>query len=117
MSTITTAAITGAIGSGVAQASVAQLVTGVYTQGGLHEDTRRPRELGCTRPARQITGVRDRRPIRLRRRGAARRGQPHPPLEGFLARGTTVTYFGEFELVDTSLRDVHETGNETPCGR
>ncbi|SCL40129.1 hypothetical protein GA0070615_4293 [Micromonospora aurantiaca] len=33
-------------------------------------------------------------------------------LEGFLANGPVVTYLGEFELVDTYLRDAHETGNE-----
>jgi hypothetical protein len=33
-------------------------------------------------------------------------------LEGFLARGTEVTYLGEFELVDTYQRDAHETGDE-----
>jgi hypothetical protein len=33
-------------------------------------------------------------------------------LEGFLARGTEVTYLGEFELTDTYYRDAHETGDE-----
>lgn len=33
-------------------------------------------------------------------------------LEGFLARGTTVTYLGEFALVDWYQRDAHETGDE-----
>jgi hypothetical protein len=32
-------------------------------------------------------------------------------LEGFLARGTEVTYLGEFELVDYFFRDAHESGN------
>jgi len=34
-------------------------------------------------------------------------------LEGFKADGSRVTYLGEFELVDTYLRDAHETGDET----
>src|SRR5262245_19136039 len=34
-------------------------------------------------------------------------------LEGFRAKGTQATYLGEFELVDTYLRDAHETGDET----
>ncbi|MEJ3750040.1 restriction endonuclease [Actinomycetes bacterium KLBMP 9797] len=34
-------------------------------------------------------------------------------LEGFLARGTEVTYLGEFKLVDTYFRDAHETGDES----
>ncbi len=32
-------------------------------------------------------------------------------LEGFRASGTTVTYLGEFELVDHYFTDAHETGN------
>ncbi len=34
-------------------------------------------------------------------------------LEGFLATGTSVTYLGEFDLVDTYKRDAHETGDES----
>ena len=34
-------------------------------------------------------------------------------LEGFLARGASVTYLGEFELVDTYERDAHESGDLT----
>lgn len=32
-------------------------------------------------------------------------------LEGFLARGTSVTYLGEFELVDFHFTETHESGN------
>jgi hypothetical protein len=32
-------------------------------------------------------------------------------LEGFKANRSTVTYLGEFELVDTYMRDAHETGD------
>jgi hypothetical protein len=38
--------------------------------------------------------------------------EDHRTLEGFLARGTEVTYLGEFELVDWFLRDAHETGDK-----
>jgi hypothetical protein len=34
-------------------------------------------------------------------------------LEGFLARGTTVTYFGTFELVDHYWTEAHESGSTT----
>jgi hypothetical protein len=34
-------------------------------------------------------------------------------LEGFLARGPAVTYLGEFELVDTYMRDAHASGDPT----
>jgi hypothetical protein len=34
-------------------------------------------------------------------------------LEGFFSSGTEVTYLGEFELVDTYLRDAHESGDTT----
>jgi len=33
-------------------------------------------------------------------------------LEGFLASGTTVTYLGEFRLVDYYFTDAHETGSD-----
>lgn len=33
-------------------------------------------------------------------------------LEGFLARGTTVTYLGEFELVDYHFTETHESGSD-----
>jgi hypothetical protein len=32
-------------------------------------------------------------------------------LEGFLAKGSTVTYLGEFELVDYHFTEAHESGN------
>ena len=34
-------------------------------------------------------------------------------LEGFKADGPEVTYLGEFELIDTYMRDAHETGDPT----
>ena len=36
-----------------------------------------------------------------------------PTLEGFLARGTTVTYLGTFELVDHYWTEAHESGSTT----
>jgi hypothetical protein len=33
-------------------------------------------------------------------------------LEGFLATGTTVTYLGEFRLIDHYFTDAHETGSD-----
>src|ERR1019366_6672276 len=34
-------------------------------------------------------------------------------VEGFLARGSMVTYLGEFELVDSYRRDAHASGDPT----
>lgn len=42
-----------------------------------------------------------------------RHSEDNRSLEGFAAAGPDVTYLGEFELVDTYLRDAHETGDES----
>ena len=76
-------------------------------------------------PPRLLRRLGRRRPVRLRRRGttrrpAARAGQQSDPqhaadgrtLEGFQASGTSVTYVGEFDLVDYYFTEAHETGSD-----